>query len=362
MLDLQTHLWSPSLSLNAAYFEWKYERNPYMTAPLIYLAIHEGRLAGMRGFFGVQWEAGSSGQKFPALYADDAVVAPEHRQSGLMNMIMTEAFKDLAIRQYDYVVSLSAGGIMFRQSLSTGWRNAGWVQPMRRLPWRVMVQKGTRRISKALPLAGDRVNDFFSGWLEKKRRSLADIDEVETCARKIPPGISFEDQPRSQDMADLVERIGSSGKIRHSRDRKYFDWRFQNPLSRYRFLFNGKARLEGYLVLQEYTSAFENKEVLNIVDWEGTSPAVKAELLDAVFAYAVNRVLVIWSASMDCDTVSLLKSRGFRKKSQHANPLIPSVLIKHLHDGTHDSKWLLANRCLLDLGDWELRMLYSMHG
>ena len=30
VVELQTHLWSPSLALNTAYFEWKYERNPYL--------------------------------------------------------------------------------------------------------------------------------------------------------------------------------------------------------------------------------------------------------------------------------------------------------------------------------------------
>ncbi len=28
VLELQTHLWSPDLALNAAHLEWKYERNP----------------------------------------------------------------------------------------------------------------------------------------------------------------------------------------------------------------------------------------------------------------------------------------------------------------------------------------------
>jgi hypothetical protein len=64
VVELQTHLWSPSLALNTAYFEWKYERNPYLVEPLIYLVMYHGKAIGMRGFFGVQWEGGVPAQRF----------------------------------------------------------------------------------------------------------------------------------------------------------------------------------------------------------------------------------------------------------------------------------------------------------
>jgi hypothetical protein len=37
VLKLQTHLWSPDVTVNSAYLEWKYERNPYMKTPFIHL-------------------------------------------------------------------------------------------------------------------------------------------------------------------------------------------------------------------------------------------------------------------------------------------------------------------------------------
>jgi hypothetical protein len=86
VIELQTHLWSPNLSLNTRYFEWKYERNPYVKEPLIYLAMHYGKVIGMRGLFGVQWECGVPTQRFTNLYADDMVIAPEHRSRGLQGV------------------------------------------------------------------------------------------------------------------------------------------------------------------------------------------------------------------------------------------------------------------------------------
>jgi hypothetical protein len=103
--------------------------------------------------------------------------------------------------------------------------------------------------------------------------------------------------PRCAAMADLVERLGSTGQIRHLRDKEYFEWRFQNPRSRYRFLFGGKAGWGGYLVLQEYTSEFADAEGVNLVDWEGATTAVQADLLQAAVSYAGERSLMMWSAT-----------------------------------------------------------------
>lgn len=365
VLDLQTKLWSPSLTLNDAYFEWKYERNPYLAEPLIYLAVHDGRAVGMRGFSGVQWEAGFPPQKFRGLYADDSVVAPEHRRGGLIHKIMAAAFKDLVSRGYEYVFNLSAGSVIYRQSLSTGWLSVGYAQLMRWHPLPVSFRKALRRILRQLPLVSHRLDALFLQWLEKRRRSLADInqDGIKHPYKTIP-WISFEDKPRCTAMAELVERIGSCGKIRHVRDREYFDWRFQNPLSRYRFLFHDKAGMEGYLVLQEYTSEFADKEVLNVVDWEGTDAAVKAELLRAACSYATNRVLIIWSATLPPEATAVLHAKGFKLvwQAQSMVNQIPAVLVRPVRDENLDSDWLLADRRLLDLANWELRMLYSMHG
>jgi len=56
LLELQTHLWSPDLALNRAYFEWKYDHNPYINPPLIYIALYNGQVVGMRGLMGAAWQ------------------------------------------------------------------------------------------------------------------------------------------------------------------------------------------------------------------------------------------------------------------------------------------------------------------
>ena len=365
VIDLQSHLWSPSAALNTSYFEWKYERNPYFDTPLIYLAMCGGNAVGMRGFFGTEWEGGVPIQKFSALYADDLVIAPEHRNRGLIPKIMSAAFKDLAKRKYQYAINLSAGPMTILSSLATGWRNVGSMQPMRQRSWRVAVRSGRNRLVARLPLLSREIGEIMRQWHEKKRRSLADLDadRVRRTLRDVP-WIHFEDAPRCAAMAELVERIGGSGRIRHVRNREYFDWRFQNPLSNYRFLFWEKTRLEGYLVLQEYTSAYANKEVLNIVDWEASCVEVQAELLQAAMKLSADRRSIIWSVSLPRPITTTLEKAGFSIERQPQSATQPrnSLLIRAIGEEQLEVDWFFAGERLLDMKNWDLRMLYSTLG
>ena len=365
VIELQSHLWSPSVALNKAYFEWKYERNPYVDAPLIYLAMHNGRAVGMRGFFGIQWEGGIPTQRSIALYADDLVIAPAHRNRGLIPRIMAAAFKDLAKRGYQYAFNLSAGPITLLSSLSTGWRSVGSMQPMCQRSWRVALRSSRDRLITRFPTLSRGINGPLHRPSQRRQRSFADRDTEEFRRTDLhSPSILFEPVPRCSAMAELVERIGGCGRIRHVRDREYFEWRFQNPLSQYRFLFCAKTRLEGYLVLQEYTSAYADREVVNIVDWEATSVAVQRELLQAAVSLTADRRLMIWSVSLPRQATAVLDEKGFKleRTPESATQQRRALLVRSIRDEGPDGNWLFAGQPLLDMKSWDLRMLYSMHG
>jgi GNAT superfamily N-acetyltransferase len=356
VVELQCHLWSPSPALNAAYLEWKYERNPYVGAPLIYLAMHDGKAVGMRGFFGTRWEGEHPAPSAVVLYADDLVIAPQHRNGGLIPRITTAALEDMATSNYQYTVNLSPGPMTVLSSVAAGWRSVGFMQPMRRRPWRVVLRRYRDRLVRRLPALEQLVGASC--------RSLADIS-----AGRIRRGgrgarqIALEDAPRCAAMAQLVEQIGS-GRIRHVRDAAYFAWRFQNPLSRYRFLYYANPQLEGYLVLQEYTSPYAGPDAVNIVDWEATSIAVQAALLRAAIDLTVDRELLVWSVSLSQQLTALLHRSGFKVEPPPASVTEQrhTLLVRPIRATELDGDWHFAGRRLLDLHSWDLRMLYSMHG
>jgi len=366
VLELQTLLWSPSLELNRAYFEWKYERNPYIRSPLLYLALDGGKVVGTRSFFGVRWQAGPSSQVLNGLYADDMVVAREHRRRGLTHLIMEQAFKDLARLGHEYVFNLSAGSVTFAVSLSMGWQSAGSMQPMRWRSWRFAASRKMRRGAAHIPGLGRHSGKFLSTLVRESTKPMAGADRSQAVNRLLDvPSISFAIEPRIDAMSALVDRTGKDSRIRHVRDCSYLGWRFQNPLSRYGFLFCDQEGLEGYLVLQEYTSEFADRTVLNILDWEGTSAPVLNRLLQAARQVAGHsKVLKIWSATLSEERSALLAQNGFEPtdKKPGAQSHQTSLLVRAIAPDLPASQWQFAGRQLVDMADWDVRMLYSMCG
>ncbi len=129
---LQRHLWSGGVRLNTAYFEWKYEENPFIKVPLLHLALGAGRVIGMRGMFGSCWEVGSPSRRVLVPCADDFVIDPEHRNHGIGGAIMRAAVEDAALSDYEYAFSLSAGPVTLAAVLVAGWRAVGSMRPARR--------------------------------------------------------------------------------------------------------------------------------------------------------------------------------------------------------------------------------------
>jgi hypothetical protein len=361
VIELQTHLWSPNLSLNADYFEWKYERNPYLKEPLIYLAMHNGEAIGMRGFMGSKWECSVPTQRFICLCAEDAVIAPEHRKRGVVPKIMTFAYKDLVTKDYDYVFAMSSRLPTMRSFLSMGGRSVGWMSPMRwQSRFNTLKSNVPRPIKKLLSFS-ERLHSVCSHRLLKLGRSP---ERQDLKRLKHLSAISIEDAPRCAAMAELVERIGGIRRIRHVRDIEYFQWRFQNPLSRYRYIFWNEGRLEGYLVLQEYISEYLDQNILNIVDWEASSTTTREDLLKVALMIAKNRNLMIWSATFPQSTITLLRKWGFRftARPPHVAHFPPSILVRPIATSHLSGEWKLGGLPLLDLASWDMRMLYSMMG
>ena len=367
VVELQKHLWSPSADLNTAYLEWKYERNPYLDTPLIYLALYDGEVVGMRGMFGSRWEIGSPSKTFLGLCAEDMVVAPNHRNRGLVTKIMRFALNDLGNRGYSHVFSLSAGAVTFLASLAMGWRKVGSMQRMCWNPNQVSFLQRSRRFIIGHSLFW-RFFDKFPSPLHQwavRQRPLYHLDRKRFRRRfKVSPCLSVQQAPRPEEMADLVRQIGNDGRIRHVRDRTYFSWRFQNPLSRYRFLFWDEAGLKGYLVLQEYVSRYLSRTKVNIVDWEATSVNICAELLRAAITLCDFTEMVAWSATMDGEKKILLRDTGFnpaddsKGMAQHQHCL----LVRTVQDEMLDTDWAIDNVPLLDMANWDVRMIFSTMG
>jgi GNAT superfamily N-acetyltransferase len=356
---LQRHLWRGSEAENRAYFEWKYERNPYIASPLVYLAVCEGRVVGMRGMFGACWEIGPRSERFVVPCADDFVIAPEHRNRGLFGRIMSAAWEDLAARGHRCAFSLSAGDVTLAGSLVSGWRSIGSALEVQRkgipsAPWRDRV--GARL--RSMPLLW-RWADAVAGRVDETgRRPFRRLDRP---ARRSPDATTvwLAREPKPTPMAELIRRLGHDGRVRHARDEEYLGWRFANPLHEYRFLFSGDRRMDGYLVLQSYR--LDRSRGVNIVDWEAETPSVRSALLRAALDWGRFAEVSAWTVTLPEAARALLGESGFAPATRgRLTRRGPHLLVRGIGDPRSGTEPLLGTHRLLDVSGWDMRMLYSM--
>jgi hypothetical protein len=211
---LQTHLWTSEPKLATRYLEWKYEENPYAKEPVIYLAFQGSKLVGMRGFYQSKWELGLPRETHSILVADDAVIAPSHRNRRLSTVIMRAAFEDLAKSGHEYVLNLSGSPVTVVSSLAMGWKSAGPLEPISLQRGLNLARQG-RRVLKRISFVHRYAESRFLRT-PGERDPFAHLDRM--SSRKEGNAISIEREPRPDAMTELVSRIGHDGRIRHVRD------------------------------------------------------------------------------------------------------------------------------------------------
>lgn len=340
---LQTHLWSGDVARNAAYLHWKYGDNPFLAEVLIRVALDAGQPVAMRGLSGALWEV-DDGTRHLLPYADDFVVAPEHRNSGVARQVMRASLDAGARRGLPFAVSLSAGPVTFVGSLANGWRSPGSYRSV----WR---DRPTTRWSRRLGAARQRL--FPRGL----------FDRLDRAGGRAAGHVVLAREPRPDAMAELIARLPWDGRIRHVRDATYLAWRLRNPLHEYRFLFWDEGGLQGYLVLQRYLSERADQHCVNITDWEAADDRVRAGLLAAAIRWGDFGRLHAWTIGAGESVRALLRQHGFA-----AAPAVgvaarsSGLLVRQLGASPSGGPWTLGSRDLLDLADWDLRMLYSMAG
>jgi hypothetical protein len=355
--ELQCDLWSSDPALNTAILEWKYERNPYLRAIPIYLAASRGQVVAMRGFYGSSWEGGLPRQEALVYCADDLVIAAEHRNRGLFTLMMKAALDDLGASGTGIALTLSGGLPTVLGSLTMGWKSIGQTRPVR------LVSKRTRQIRRLRGYAGEvPVIRRTLKWLpESQPERFVRLDTAATPTAPSRGGVWLAREPQTMAMADLVERLGTDGRIRHVRDQKYFTWRFANPMNEYRFLYAGRESLTGYLVLRRSVSDRFDMSAVHVSDWEGVNQEVKKDLLRAAIEWGRFSELMAWTTTMSRDTIRVLREAGFPEPIPSPRG-IPCVLVKPYGATTSARIWTMAGKPLLDPSSWDLRMLYSMQG
>ena len=340
---LQTHLWSNDPALNRRYFRWKYLENPVLPEALVSVAVAAGRAVAMRGMSGALWQVDDAAGHHLIPYADDFVVDPEHRNSGVARRVMHPALDAAARRGFAFAVNLSASPITFVNSLANGWRSAGSFRPV----WR-----------DGAPASGPlrRLGPIV------RRPAPAPFAPPARAARAPTGAVTVAREPRPEAMAALIERLPWDGRIRMVRDARYLGWRFRNPLHEYRFLYWDEGRLDGFLVLQRYRTQRIDPWV-NIVDLEAADDRILAGLLSAAVTLGEFPRMHAWTVGADAARQDALREHGFAPPAaEGVRARSRGLLVRSLRATPTGDRWRLGGRDLLRIDDWDLRLAYSMAG
>ncbi len=363
-------LWSPSAELNAGHLEWKYTRNPYSSVPLLYAAMAGDSVVGMRGIFGCRWEAGTE-ETFPAMCAGDLVVAPEYRSRGILTAIMNRAFRDLESMGVNWLFNFSAGATTRLASLVAGWGTTPPIERMRRSAPNSLrsapllaPKPGSiaARVRMQMIEAGHRIERGETPLGSALRRAtrwdpFASVDT--THVGENAAGVEMTSIPRPMAMADLAMRGRPDGKIRHVRDEQYFGWRFQSPLSSYRFFFLGRSELDAYLVLQARQFPMHGRTV-RIADWIGVTPEARQCVLKAALDACTRAPLEVWTSSLGEEDRAALSAFGFMSQiATSAAEYTPAILVRPVASRVPSRPWSIAGHDLLASSSWNLSLLDS---
>jgi hypothetical protein len=277
---------------------------------------------------------------------------------------MKVADADLAGSGYAYLASLGgANRINTLGLLTLGWRSAGGLRPTGRVTMRARFGRNLHRVMARLPVLW-RFSDgrFFASAAQRSPfRHLDALQSGRGPGKGLP--ITLARRPQVDAMVELVERLGHDGRVRYVRDREYLSWRFQNPISEYRFLYWQESRLEGYLVLSRRASDLGGWDRVYIADLEASDMRVRSELLAAAIRWGRFPELVTWTASLSDEECRLLGSQGFAPVDpEDTSRGCPCILLRPLRNDRPDTDWRLGTTRLLDIGNWDMRVLYSMRG
>lgn len=314
---LRSRTWGGSPDLNASYLEWKYERNPYIEQPLLYIALFEDEVVGMHGMYGSAWQTASMSEPYVVPCAADFIVDPEHRRRKLGLRLTRFKMEAVAKKGVRHAMTLSANQYSRKLYFKSGYDN-------------IAEYVGFRFGAASTP-------SLLARSLNRLRRKLSSpqpkiaFSEFDAWAKGLRGDLHVTDKPRCSEMSALVLHNYTGSTLRSVRDRDYYRWRFDNPLSEYRFVFHEDAgKLDGFLVLQQ--SIFGG--LTTIIDWETVSGEVWSKLIDTLVA-GNSEPINIASTNFTRDQAEQLLRAGFEPTDDpgaHDQPG-PGVFLKILADG-----------------------------
>lgn len=360
---LKTINWGLDFDVFRSYVKWNYLDRPQPKPPIIYFVRAGEKIVAMRGAYESVWQVKSAGIRFDASISADLLILEEYRNKGIYKELIDFVLEDLRRMGVQYYLSFNATPLSTVIALAHGHKGIGEIGIMKKH----FRTDSSRAVDLAKSLAGRRVINLIkrTGIHSMFRKRAAGNSErydniYQQHGTQLPRHITLEDKPRPQEMARLTDSTLPEDKITLVRDESYFRWRYNNPLSKYLFIYWHDSEMKGYLVLQSHIYGVESIGSYNVFELEATDPAVRMDLLSALISIVNDGSISVWTNLLDRDSCEFIVSKGFQPV-QHARNVKEYKLTMLIHPiGIRDDELTIQGVDLLDKDNWDFKMTY-MH-
>ncbi|MGH7889563.1 MAG: GNAT family N-acetyltransferase, partial [Thermodesulfobacteriota bacterium] len=252
---LKTINWGLDFDVFRSYVKWNYIDRPHSIPPIIYFVRAGDKIVAMAGVYESTWRIKDAPAHFSALCSADVLILEEYRNKGIYGKMTDFVLEDLERMGVQHFFSFNATPLNAMISLSRGWKSVGQIKIMKKQFQTIE----SRAMSLVKILAGPYTRKLLrksgiGGLLKRRERNNSQrIDMIRhNPGTQLPPRVTIDDKPKPAEMALLVNSTLPENKITQVRDEMFFRWRYNNPLSKYLFLYWHDDRLKGYLVLQSH--------------------------------------------------------------------------------------------------------------
>ncbi|RQG98860.1 GNAT family N-acetyltransferase [Natrarchaeobius oligotrophus] len=218
------HGWGPE------WFEWKYERNPYVDHVSIIVATRDDRIVGCRAFFALEMRVGDVTRV--GLQPCDTMVHPDHRRQGLFSRMNERALEYYADRRPDFFFNFPNEHSK-RGNLKHGWQEVRTVPMYYRLhnPAPLVERWIETGRSKAVATEYVDVTEAVSAIATVLARSASQSERWLANSSAGDVRIERYETPPDELLASVHDRRSDS--IHANRSAEFYRWRLDNPLYEY---------------------------------------------------------------------------------------------------------------------------------
>lgn len=248
------------------WFDWKYERNPYVDHVPMVVALDERRVVGARPLFALPVVI--NGEQSVALQPGDAMVHPDHRRQGVFSHMMKrviEKYSGSHPLYFSFPNSLAGPAHIKHGSRTVSTRSSAYRIES---PANVAAARTDRDTIRLVSRLGTPVARGYY-----RLRDLA-------TGNKQRGAVRTESDPPTATLAALY-RTSVPDKIHAFRDERFYQWRFNNPDWEYTtYLTGGETDPDAAIVTG--TAAKSGSTVTKLTDVVPLETAPQSALVNVI--------------------------------------------------------------------------------